>query len=212
MNNIVILPTFYRPEGLLRALQTLRDTAPAVHTVVVAELEDDEAQVIAESFGVFFIQCKLRQRGGVPAWNLGLETKPNYGGYVLGSDDCYYLPGWYEALLKSIDENGGSGLFSLNDNTATSHYLMTRDFIVKHHGGVMAVPHYTGWYLDWEACERARSAGKYFFAEQAKIVHDWNGSAFRVKCKKDARIFKMRRENGFPNDFAPIINMEFTNA
>lgn len=209
MNIAIIVPTFFRLHGLRRALQTLQDTAPAVHPIVVREKDDAEAEIIARQFDASIVTCPLSRRGSVPAWNLGLATEPNHDAYILGADDCYYLPGWYEALVQCVEENGGSGLFALNDGTDIQHYMMTRDFIIEHHGGVMAVPHYSGWSLDFEACARAERAGLRFFAREAHIVHDWHGSASKISFKNDRETFYLREADGFPDDFDAIVQMEF---
>jgi GT2 family glycosyltransferase len=208
VNIAILVPTFFRPLGLRRLLQSLKDTAPAVHPVVAVEPDDAQAHGIAREFGATLVTCPPRM-GSVCAWNLALAAEPNYDAYILGADDCYYLPGWYEAMLQAIEANGGSGLFALNDNTSCNHYLMTRDFILEHHGGVMAIPHYSGWFLDYESCDRAERVGKRFFAESAKIVHDWHGSATKINSKRDEEIYKTRKAAGFPDDFKPIVEMEW---
>ena len=208
MNIAILIPTYFRSSKLRRLLQSLKDTAPLVHPVVVAEPDDGYARVIAKNFGATFATCLPRQGSGY-AWNYALSIAPNYDAYILGADDCYYLPGWYEAMLKCMDDNGGSGLFALNDKTGTQHYLMTRDFIINHNGGVMVMPYYKGWYQDMEACARARRVGLYFFAIDAKIVHDWHGSATNHFEKDGRKLFEKRQAAGFPDDFQPILEMEF---
>jgi GT2 family glycosyltransferase len=205
INIAILVPTYFRPVGLRRLLQSLRETAPAVHPVIAAEPDDRKAPSIAREFNATFVMCQSR-RGAMAAWNLALATAPSYDAYILGADDCYYLPGWYEEMINALNEHGGSGLFALNDGTATSHFLMTRDFIIEHNGGVMAIPHYRGWYLDWEACERAKRVGKYFFVEEAKIVHDRQGSASKTHADQSLALYKQRLAANFPNDFPSIIN------
>ena len=208
MRIAILIPTYFRPAGLRRLLQSLRNTAPEIYPVVVAEPGDEQASVIANSFGAIFAYCPPPHKSG-PKWNFALSIASNFDAYILGSDDTYYLPGWYEEMVKSLEENDNSGLFALNDGTSCQHYLMTRDFMVEHHGGVMAVPHYSGWSLDIEAVERASRVGKYFFVEKARLVHDWHGSATRIKCNRDKAIFEARKAVGFPDDFESIIEMEF---
>jgi GT2 family glycosyltransferase len=200
----ILVPTYFRPQGLRRLLQSLKDTAPDVHPVVAAEPDDRKAPPIAKEFGAIFVVC-LPRRGAAAAWNLALATAPNFDAYILGADDCYYLPGWYEEMIIALNEHDNSGLFALNDGTSTQHFLMTRDFIIEHNGGVMAIPHYRGWYLDWEACERAKRAGKYFFVEGAKIVHDRQGSASKTHASQSLALYKQRLAANFPNDFPSII-------
>jgi len=207
MNIAILIPTYFRPQGLRKILQSLKDTSPLVHPVVVAEPDDTTAPLICKKFPATFTTCPPR-RGAGYSWNLALATAPNFDAYILGADDCYYLPGWYEAMIKCIDDNGGSGLFGLNDGTGVQHYLMTRDFIIQHNGGVMAMPYYWGWYMDLESVARARRVGKCFFVIDAKMVHNWHGSATIIP-KGDKTLFDQRRKAGFPDDFPPILEMEF---
>ena len=209
MNVAILIPTFFRPRKLRRLLQSLKDTAPAVHPVVVAEPDDRQAPGIASEFGATFAFCPQHRQGSVYAWNLALSIEPDYDAYILGADDCYYLPGWYEEMIKTIEANGGSGLFALNDGTSCQHFLMTREFIIGYNGGVMAIPHYSGWFLDFESCDRAERIGKRFFAENARIVHEWHGSATKINKKRDRATYEARKAAGFPDDFPPILEMEF---
>lgn len=208
MNIAILIPTYFRSHKLHKLLQSLKDTSPLVHPVVVAEPDDEQAPKLAARYGATFSTCPPR-RGSGAAWNLALAIAPDFDAYILGADDCYYLPGWYEAMVKCMDDNGGSGLFALNDGTGTQHYLMTRDFIIEHNGGVMVMPYYKGWFQDIEACARARRVGKYFFAIDAKIVHNWHGSATNHYEAAGKRLFTQREAAGFPDDFPPILEMEF---
>ena len=208
MNIAILIPTYFRTHGLRKLLQSIKDTAPLVHPVVIAEPDDKQAPIIASRFGATFSTCPPR-RGSGAAWNLALAIAPVSDGYILGADDCYYLPGWYEALIQCVDANGGSGLFGLNDGTGVQHYMMTRDFIIEHNGGVMVMPYYRGWYQDREACERARRVGKYFFAIDAKMRHNWHGSATNHYEKDGERLFRERIAAGFPDNYPPILELEF---
>lgn len=205
MNIAILIPTFFRHKGLRRALQTLNDTAHDVHSVVITEPDDWKASLTAEEFRVQSVACPAARRGSGQAWNLGLATAPGFDAYILGSDDCYYLPGWYEGLTDCMKLNGNSGLFGLNDGTGIQHFCMTRDFIIDYNGGVMVMPYYRGWYQDFEACERARRAGKYFFAEGAKIVHAWRGSATRNYAKLGKILYEQRLAEGFPDNYPPVL-------
>jgi hypothetical protein len=148
---------------------------------------------------------------------VALRAFPDADAYVLGSDDAIFQPGWYEATMQALEQIGGSGLVGFNDGRKDKralavHYLMTRDFIIEHHGGVMAVPHYRSWGLDTEACQRAIAAGKYIKCLEAMVVHDWHGpdgdETYRMGLeyrKNVKQIYERRRMAGFPDDFEPII-------
>lgn len=214
MNIAALLPTLHRPEGLCRVIQSLRDTAPSVHIVVAADTDDNEAHAIAREFRVQLTLCPRRRRGCAYAWNTALAAYPNADAYVLASDDVTFLPGWLEATLAKLDEIGGSGLVGLKSKplgiqTLSAFYLMTRDFIVNHHGGVAAVPHYTAWFVDAEACGRAQKAKCYTKTEQVFVRHDRpmdkTSDLTRSRIEANKQLYQERKRQGWPDDFERII-------
>ena len=200
-----LIPTFFRPEGLKRVLRSLRETSPDVRAVVVAESDDEQAPLITSEFNATFVTCLQPRQGTVPNWNLALATEPNYDAYFLGADDLYFTPGWLEETLKILESIGGSGLIQISN---FGHYLMTRDFIIEHHGGVMVVPHYKGWCPDIEAITRARRAGKFGYAPNAIVVHEWHGSASNNYAVEGWALLEQRRAAGWIDDFPPILKGE----
>jgi GT2 family glycosyltransferase len=207
MKTVVLIPTYYRTEGLRRLLQSLRDTAPRIKSVVVAEPLDKKAGGVAKEFGAVFVESVAPQKS-VYGWNLALTHALNFDAYVLGADDTYYAPGWYEESVKALKKIGGSGLVGFSGDEGrpcSEHYLMTRDFMIEHHGGVMAIPCYTGWYVDWEAVERAKRVGKFAFAKKAVVHHDWHGSATNNFAHEGLSLYREREAAGFPDNFDPIL-------
>ena len=97
-----------------------------------------------------------------------------------------------------------------------AHYVFSREFIVKHHGGVMAVPHYRSWYCDLEARKRADRAGAYAAPPGAMWYHNHvvfdrapddetyqRGKRWRAI---DQQVYRERMDAGFPDDFEPILH------
>ena len=221
MRIAVLLPTCHRPAGLRRALQTLKDTAPDLHPVVAAEADDSQAPIIAKEFGATFTVCPEPYRGCGAAWNTALRAAMDFDAYFLGSDDIIFMPGWIEAVLRAFEKLGGSGFVGINDcrknaeKFCATHYLMTRDFIIDYNGGVAAAPCYACDYTDMEADRRARRAGKWIWAKDALVKHDWKGpygdetyrraTAVRSGMKS---IYLEREKQNFPNNFPPILRRE----
>lgn len=172
---------------------------------------------IAVDFNALCVVVRPARAGCSAAWNAALAAYPNADAYVLGSDDAVFLPGWLEAALTKLDEIGRSGLVGLRSKkegiqTLSAFYMMTRDFILKHHGGVAAIPHYTSWYVDAEACGRAQLAGCYTKTSTVVVRHDWYGpdgdETYRLaqdRREANKAIYEARRAAGFPDDFEPII-------
>jgi GT2 family glycosyltransferase len=217
MTIAALIPTLNRPDGLRRVLQSLRDTAPSVVPVVAADMDDTTAQAIATEHGAVLAVIPETRRGCAYAWNAALRAAPAYDVYVIASDDCEFTPGWLEASLAALAKLGGSGLVGFNDGKKRAEslavlYLMTRDFITEHHGGVAAVPHYFTWGVDTEAIMRAQAVDKYVKALDAKVLHHWGGpkadSTYAMGAEhrdETKRIYGERRDSGFPDDFERII-------
>lgn len=217
MNIAILLPTLNRPDGLRRVIDSIEATAPEVAIVIAADGDDYEAHKIAVGYGARLVILREKRRGPAYAWNEALRAAPDYDAYVLGSDDCRFKPGWMETALTLLKQINGSGLVGLRSKAGghkdlAAFYLMTRDFIIRHHGGVAAVPHYTSWFIDAEACGRAQLAGCYIKSKDVLVVHDWGGpdgdETYRLASERreaNKKLYKQRRADGFPDDFPPLI-------
>lgn len=229
----VLLPTRKRPLALKRVLTSLSETAPAVSIVVIYDPDDVKSAELAnfendrrmmEEAGpirgkIYTVKALEPKMGCVAAWNAGLAAYPNFGAYIIGADDLVFYPGWLQATILGLKELNGSGLVGFNDGhkdgnlrTAT-HYLMTRDFIIENMGGCAVVPAYTGEMTDLEAKKRAVKVNKFYWAENAHVLHDWHGGPLgdetsRIAWERRAgnkNIYKEREKAGFPDDFLPVL-------
>jgi GT2 family glycosyltransferase len=219
MRIVALLPTFHRPEGLKRAIRSLRETASNVDIVVAADPDDTEGIHTAVQAGVFLAICGKPKLGCANAWNTALRAALDYDLYIIASDDAIFEPGWYQAAWKGLAELGGSGIVGFHSPDSpvalALHYMMTRDFIIEHHGGVAAIPHYTAWCVDTEAQRRAEIAGKFYKAMDAIVTHDWKGPdgdegyiIGRDRKEDNKALFYERKKKGFPDDFKPILRKE----
>lgn len=210
MRIAALIPTLYRPEGLRRVLQSLTDTAPEVNAVIAREWDDFTAQKIGDAFGATVTVCELERAGCAYAWNTALKGALNYDAYIIASDDMEFLPNWLETVWKYLGRLERSGLVGMNADWKKSDYsffyLMTRDFIVEHHGGVAAVPVYRYWGVDTEACERAMAVGKYIKTEARVCVHHRDKKGLPLDMRKEVKaIYNARKAAGFPDDFERIL-------
>lgn len=229
MKIVVCIPTFFRPYGLRRILQSIKDTVAfdnvkglEVIGSVANEADDKEAAKIVKQYGAILATCPKPRNGTCNAWNTAMAAAPDGDAYFLGSDDLYFMYGCWTEAVKQIEAD--YGLIGFNDNDIRElrvdkrklkvirnpdyicHYLLTRDFIIKHQGGVMAIPHYDGWWPDVEACMRAKAVNKLIHALDANIKHDWKGAAGRGgQYEKNKAIYEARKRRGFPDDFKAII-------
>ena len=209
----VLIPTFYRPEGLARTLQSLRDTSD-VKIVVALEIYDSDGFRVAVGYGAEIAYCARHYAGCAYAWNAALAASPNDDIYVIGADDAVFVEGWLGEALKGLEILGGSGLVGFESGKRkdySDHYMMTRDFMIEHHGGVAAVPHYTSWCVDDEAILRARKVGKFYRSLTAVVRHEKgneNDAGYKMgqaRRKENKALFYKRQALGFPDDFERII-------
>jgi hypothetical protein len=104
----------------------------------------------------------------------------------------------------------GWGFVGFNDGhwgeELSTHYLMSRRFIVEHFGGVIAWDCYRHSFNDREANERARRAGRYAWCEDAHVLHRHWIFGDRPQDATDARLLGEHRSrsaastNGRPQD------------
>ena len=227
MRIAILTPTIYRPVGLRRSLSSLRDTTNhikdhIIDIVVAAEKDDVEAVNIAYDYQAWITICQEPLQGPAYAWNTALSIAKDYDAYFTGSDDVEYTAGWLDEVLRVLDvELHGSGLVGINDGRwkretvmkmCATHYLMTRDFIIEHMGGVAAQPFYHADFTDMEACSRARLVNKFVWAEKALVRHHWAGPDSDLGYKRATEkrplmkpLYEKRKAEGFPNDFKPIV-------
>ena len=229
MKIVVCIPTFFRSYGLQRILQSIKDTVTfddvkglEIIGSVANEPNDEEAVKIVKKYEAILATCSKPRNGTANAWNTAMAAAPDADAYFLGSDDMYFMYGCWAEAVKQIE--AGYGFVGFNDNDIRElrvdrrtckivrnpdyvcHYLMTRDFVVKHHGGVMAIPHYDGWWLDVEASTRAKMANTFIHDIDANIKHDWKGTAGAGgKYERNKAIYEARKRIGFPDDFKAII-------
>jgi hypothetical protein len=220
MKTAVILPTWSRVKQAALCARRLLDTS-LCDIVIVTEDDMREFGHLVDSRRVYFLLVAERPRlSAVMKWNYGLECMPDYDAYVLGADDLWAHDGWHEEALR-VQRESGCGFVGINDGHSdgaqmSTHYMMTREFIVRHHGGVMAVPHYRSWAIDEEATIRARRANQFAYADRAVLEHRhwlWNKaendltySSSNPAHDYDIAICRMRHAHGFPDDFEAVIS------
>lgn len=152
------------------------------------------------------------------AWNACLaETTGDP--VVFAADDLIWRPGWLDAALAKLEEfEDGWGLVGFNDGhwgaELSTHYLMSRRFIVEVLGGVVAWD-YRHSFNDLEVNERAKRAGRYAWAEDAHVEHvhwlfgdreqDETDTRTLGEHAEAQRIYNEREAAGFPNNHEAVI-------
>lgn len=218
MRTAVLFPTFNRVEQARRCLNQFIQTAPAATCVVVTEDDERAFGPLLDDEHILFVPV-TEGLTAVQKWNHALKKAQYFDAFFLGADDLWPAEGWLDEVLN-VQAKTGAGCVAVNDcvtdgNALGTHYLLTKDWIRQHQGGVFCVPHYRSWGLDVETNERARRSGNYAWADKARVEHrhvhfkrapmdDTYRRGYLVH-QYDSFILELRRRAGFPNDFQAVI-------
>lgn len=215
----VLFPSTGRPDRAETCLRQLRDTTTGHELEVVAAIDaDPETRTRLEPLADK-VTYSDTYRGCSRAWNdaLALSTGDPV---VFAADDLIWHEGWLDAALSRLEEfPDGWGLVGFNDGhwreELSTHYLMSRRFIVDVLGGVVAWDFYRHSFNDLEVNERAKRAGRYAWCEDARVTHehwlfgDRDQDATDTRTLSDhgqaADTYRARLTAGFPTDYPPVI-------
>jgi glycosyltransferase involved in cell wall biosynthesis len=213
----VLLPTTGRPERAEACVRSLLRTTEGHDIEVCAAVDaDHETAKRLDDLGCYIdFSDELR---GNDAWNVALSFAVG-DPIVFAADDLDFQPGWLDAALEALSEHPGC-LIGFNDGhwgaELSTHYLMSRDFIIEVLGGRVAWgAHYPHSFNDAEVNERAKRANRYFWCEEARVYHSHWLFGDREKDETDTRNlgghaaaeqkFRERQAAGFPDDLPPIL-------
>jgi GT2 family glycosyltransferase len=214
-----ILATTGRPEMAERCVADIRLTTTHHDVEIIAAVDADEetAQRIAPLVDALLYSDEYR--GCSKAWNDALAATAG-DPVVLVADDLMFNHGWLDAALKELAEfEDGWGLVGFIvghfGEELSTHYLMSRRFIVEVLGGVVAWQDYKHSFNDLETTERARRAGRYRWCEDARVDHQhWLFGGRQMDATDQRELgrhpesqsaFSRRSSEGFPNDYPPVI-------
>lgn len=200
-------------------VEHIKDTTQGKRIEIFAVL--DEPGIYLLSLKKLPVRILLQNdgKGPIPAWNYGL-SKCKGEIIILGADDLLFKQGWFEAMMEGFKKGQFVGLTYYTDNRGTwaTHYAMTREYLIKHNGGVLACPAYHHQYIDKEGVDRAVRAGEYVVIEElVQHLHPMLGTApwdetYKDGClawaDADKEIFERRRAQGWPDDFESILKEE----
>jgi glycosyltransferase involved in cell wall biosynthesis len=213
----VLLATMGRPDMAEACIKSIRETTDKnVEIVVAVDGPHADARRFSSSCVVSYSpDC----RGSSQAWNDALRVASG-DPIVLAADDLEFEPGWLDAALETLAQfEDGWGLVGFNDGhwgpELSTHYLMSRRFIVEVLGGVVAWEEYKHSFNDREANARAVAAGRYAWCENARVFHRHWLFGDRMQDGTDTRMlgghqeserrFYERQAAGFPNDYEAVI-------
>ncbi len=215
----VLLPTTGRPDRAESCLRRLRETTVGHELEVVAAVDADPetARRIEGLADVLIVSPEYR--GCSAGWNACLAESAG-DPVVFAADDLIWGEGWLDAALAGLERfDDGWGLVGFNDGhwdaELSTHYLMSRRFIVEVLGGVVAWDFYKHSFNDLEVNERAKRAGRYHWEPEARVTHEHWIFGDRPQDATDTRtlgghddaqeIYRRRAAAGFPTDYPPVI-------
>lgn len=228
----VIMPTTGRVERALECVQLLLVTTQdwPIDVCVAVDVDVDTEQAMraylqdypGDNLARWRVAYCDHYQGKPMAWNTGLAVSAGEF-IVFAADDLRWTPGWLEAAMSCMPPEGG--LVGFNDLHRTrqmrkesTHYLATREFVVRHLNGCIGFPHYRGACNDSEACARARLADMYYPCYEAVVEHvhwqrgdrpkDATDELWAASKQASLHEFRRRQKMGFPNDFEPAITAE----
>lgn len=216
----VLFPTTGWPERAERCLRQLRNTAGAHEIEIIAAVDADPvtAKRIAPLVDRLIV-CP-EYRGCSASWNACLAESTG-DPVVFAADDLIWRKGWLDAALEALDAfDDGWGMVGFNDghwngDDLSTHYLMSRRFIVEVLGGVVAWDFYEHSFNDVEVNERAKAAERFIWAQDAHVFHehwtygdrpqDATDSRTLHRHSESAQRYRERAAAGFPIDYPPVI-------
>jgi glycosyltransferase involved in cell wall biosynthesis len=215
----ILLATMGRPDKMPGFVQGIRTTTTGHDVEIVAAVDGPGEHALRLSELGCVVTHAVEPRGSSRAWNDALAVSTG-DPVVLAADDLEWQPGWLVAALEQLAEfPDGWGLVGFNDGhwgpELSTHYLMSRRFIVEVLGGVVAWDCYRHSFNDREANARARAAGRYAWCENARVYHRHWIFGDRSQDATDTRLlglhseserqFEARAAAGFPNDQEAVI-------
>lgn len=225
----ILLPTMGRPEMAAECVKGIFETTEGHDPEVIVAVDEKPGggtvtailDAVPDAGGRhLYFSGRSEPQGCSAAWNRALAVAKG-DPIVFAADDLRWEPGWLDNALQRLSEFDKEwGLVGFNDGhwgeELSTHYLMSRRFIVEVLGGVVAWEFYGHSFNDAEVNERARAAGRYAWCEEARVYHSHWLFGDRAKDATDTRtlgdhaeaerIFKQRRAEGFPNDgIEPVI-------
>lgn len=218
----ILLATTGRPDMAERCVRGLLETTVG-HDIEICVEVDSDAETEKRLRRILRGHDKLRNhdgyRGCAKAWNDALRASSG-DPVVLAADDLTWGQGWLTAALERLRTFPDNwGLVGFNDGhwnaDLSTHYLMSRRFVVEVLGGVVAWECYRHSFTDVETNERAKRARRYAWCEDAHVLHshwtygersqDETDSRNFAEYAESQRIFQEREAAGFPTDYKAVI-------
>jgi len=220
MKTSIIMPTYYRPEQLLRNLASLYESTDGLDIEIVAVFEQDTTALEAvKAMPNAIVTHHADWRGSMANWNIGAGLATG-DLLVLGADDISWRDRWLHNAIAHMEE-ASTCYVGLNDlmwdgwTQHVTHWAITRQGIIDYCGGCLMPPAYKTTWGDNEIGARMKRAGQFTWCEDAIVDHQHHGNnkarmdkAYMMVTRHvmpDELTFKAREAAGFLDDFEPVV-------
>jgi hypothetical protein len=184
---LVIVPSRGRPRNVERLLKAVRSTARMATHIHVA-VDDDDPELpgyerVFSNLGHHYDVLETGSRKGLCAWTNEVAVR-RAGEYPclasLGDDHVPRTPGWDRALIRAIEDMGGTGLAYPWDGTredVPEAVVLSSDIVAAL--GWMCLPELAHWFCDNTWADLGRGAGclRHLRAVAVDHVHPATGKA-----------------------------------
>lgn len=207
-----------RPDKLMRALHSFFATTATYDVEIVVAADTPEVREIAQDCA-HIVAWSDTPISAPLAWNLGASAAT--GDWIgLGADDLIFHDDWCEAIQPYLVPRWG--MVGLNDDMDSygrlgwaTHWLASRDFLVKHIGGVLVPPVYQHGFVDVEVSFIAQALDLFVYVPDAHVEHlhpAWRKAESDALYDEkeavsgyDRATFNFRRAANFPITWKPVI-------
>jgi len=223
----VVVATCARPDMFFNMIRSLYATTEGYDIEIVSVIDETEKAItwiteyiIPKNWVLDFSSVR---RGALAAWNRGLQIST--GDIIVpAGDDQIFHPDWLDYALESHEKQlNGYGVVGMNDlaydgnKQLATMYLMDRQFIKDHLGGVLCPPVYHYYNVDSEINAKSKLLGKFYWDERAKVEHLHSAHGKRPVdihdlerqesnwMEIDRQIFEDRKARGFPIEWSSLI-------
>ena len=219
---LIITPTRGRPDNLKRLLETVHATARAA-THVIAGVDDDDPELLAyhavmDAHGGEGDLLRVAPRMGLVAWTnaIAADYVDSYSYLAsLGDDHVPRTKGWDAALIRAIEDMGGTGFAYPWDGVREDipeAVVMSSGIVAAL--GWMCLPELSHWYPDNVWADLGRGAGclRHCRAVWVEHAHPVTGKApgdktyqeSAVKIAEDKAAYQQWRAERMAADIAVV--------
>jgi hypothetical protein len=217
---LVIVPSRGRPQNIARLLDAVHATAKMkTHVHVCTDDDDPELEryrYVMKTAGEDGDYLDAGPRMGLTAWTNEIAVLKT-GDYPylasFGDDHVPVTPGWDKALIRAINDMGGTGFSYPWDGTREDipeAVVMSSDIVGAL--GWMAMPDLSHWYIDNVWADLGRAAGCIRHLRAIKVDHAWKAdqtskdSGEKLAEDRDA-YYAWRRSDRMTQDIKTITEL-----